>query len=547
MEETREVHPAFPRNSLDPERTSSDDFRSGAGAAAARGTGEDDGPPAEFPGLRVLGREGEGAFGAVYRAFDEKLEREVALKVLRAGPGLDPALRRTFLGEARALARIRHPNVLQIHNVIEEDGRIGLVMEFIDGEDLEDLVRRNGPLGAGEAVQVGIHLLRALAAVHGAGLLHRDVKASNVLREKGGRIVLADFGLGIFLGEAKQGDIAGSPLFMSPEQAEGRALDGRSDLYSLGVLLYYLVAGKFPFREMDFGRLFEEKRSGSAIPLTDARPDLPVRFVEAVHRALRPDPRERFRSAGEMEEELLACLGRDDPRTGEKTVPIAEPPKKRWRPSTGARAILGAALLVAAILVTGLVMPLFLDRARSSFVEDVSLWRSSRWGEPVRLGEGQRVAVGDSLGLRFKADRDAWVYVLDEDEKGQRSLLFPAADLDQQNPLPGEMEHRLPGSGGGRSKAWPVNSQGGRESIFVVASLTPLGEVEALARSRPRPDLSPTALREILRGIDGPADVGPVLDGKEFLASFIDELERLSKGGGARRGLWVKKFTLENR
>src|SRR5688572_7138265 len=198
-----------------------------------------------FPGYAVVEKLGSGAFVAVYRARDEQLGRDVALKVLLPGAAMDARARQRFLDEARALASVRHPNVLAIHSVLEANGRIGLVMELIEGQSFDEIIQESGPFSAGEASRVGAELCRALAAVHAAGLVHRDVKLSNILRERGGRIVLTDFGLGVFITRETESEtrglVAGSPLFMAPEQARGEDVDARTVLYALGVVLYHLT------------------------------------------------------------------------------------------------------------------------------------------------------------------------------------------------------------------------------------------------------------------------------------------------------------------
>src|SRR5262245_55443379 len=265
-----------------------------------------------FPGYRVLGKLGQGSFGAVYRARDEKLGREVAIKVLLPHASLDEASRARFLAEARDVARIRHPNVLMIHAVLENGGRIALVTELIDGQPLSELVRDAGPSSAVEAAGIGIELCRALAAVHQAGLVHRDVKTANILRERGGRIILADFGLGVFLAEgeapARRGALAGSPLFMSPEQSRGEAVDARTDLYAAGVVLYHLATGKYPLTARDLDELFEKIQAGQLTPIRDLRPDVPEGFAQVARKALSTRPAHRYQSAGELEEALLEFL-----------------------------------------------------------------------------------------------------------------------------------------------------------------------------------------------------------------------------------------------
>jgi len=168
--------------------------------------------------LVLLERVGTGAFGEVYRGWDARLEREVALKLLRRDAS-DPVVARRVLEEGRLLARVRHPHVVSVYGADVRDGRVGLWMEFIDGETLERRVEREGPLSAREALLVGLELCGALAAVHQAGVVHRDVKAQNVMREAGGRLVLMDFGAGEE-SASRPGALpsfAGTPLYLAPE------------------------------------------------------------------------------------------------------------------------------------------------------------------------------------------------------------------------------------------------------------------------------------------------------------------------------------------
>src|SRR5216117_2170434 len=183
--------------------------------------------------LQLLERIGEGTFGEVYRARDRWLDREVALKLLKPRSAIDvPAVR--ILHEAQTLARIRHPNVVTVHGADMRDGRVGLWMEFVQGRTMTSLLALHGPLSANEAAAIGQEVCRALAAVHTAGLVHRDVKAQNVMREAGGRVVLMDFGTGAESGRAAR--LAGTPLYMAPELFEGAHATARSDVYGLGVL-----------------------------------------------------------------------------------------------------------------------------------------------------------------------------------------------------------------------------------------------------------------------------------------------------------------------
>lgn len=265
--------------------------------------------------LEVRAKIGEGVFGDVYRAWETTLEREVAVKFLRAGATPDAA---HILQEGRNLAKIRHPGVVTVYGAEQLDGRVGIWMEYVRGRTLEDILQEEGPLTASEALRIGIDLCRALAAVHGAGLVHRDIKARNVVRQDDGRIVLMDFGTGI---EAKPKTdttpaFAGTPVYLAPEILRGESASPQSDVYGLGVLLYRLVTRAYPIVGTDLDALRSAHARGETRPLHDLRADLPAPFVHVVKTALAADPRQRFASAARMERALVAAL--DAPRAAAK-------------------------------------------------------------------------------------------------------------------------------------------------------------------------------------------------------------------------------------
>jgi eukaryotic-like serine/threonine-protein kinase len=262
--------------------------------------------------LLLQERVGAGVYGEVFRAFDESLRRDVAVKLLRASGRSAELLAAKVLNEGRLLARVRHRNVVTVHGVDTHDGRVGLWMEFIRGNTLEQLLERQGPFGGREASLLGQDLCRALAAVHAAGLVHRDVKAQNVIREEGGRLVLMDFGTGLLLEDdeaVKASPVAGTPLYLSPEVLAGSDASPQSDIYSLGVLLFHLVTGSYPYVARSLAELRRMHDRGERKRLHDLRPDLSEGFVHVVERALEADPAERYASVGAMQRGLTHALG----------------------------------------------------------------------------------------------------------------------------------------------------------------------------------------------------------------------------------------------
>ncbi len=255
--------------------------------------------------LELLEHIGSGGFGEVYRAWDPTLEREVALKLRRA-----ERTRATeqLLTEARALARVAHPNVLTIHGADVHDDQVGMWTDLVTGCTLEALIHLIGPLDAQEAALVGQMLCRALAAVHAAKLLHLDVKTSNVMRAYGGRIVLLDFGAA-HLRDRGGALSAGTPLTMAPELLFDEPAGPAADLYSLGVLLYRLVTLRYPIDATSIEDLRHAFASGVMTSLRDCRPELPTAFVHIVERALSRDPARRQTGAGAMERALSQVLG----------------------------------------------------------------------------------------------------------------------------------------------------------------------------------------------------------------------------------------------
>ena len=255
--------------------------------------------PETWGKYRLTTKVGEGSYGSVYRAWDSELERDVAIKILHRRVG-DTRLRERLLQEGRALAKIQHNNVVRVLGIEAHGDRVGLCMEFVRGKTLADVVRGQRKLSAAEAVLIGEDLCRALSAVHRAGFIHRDVKAKNVMRDDTGRIVLMDFGTGRSAEAQNTNDRAGTPLYMAPEVLEGEQASVRSDVYSLGVLLYYLVTGEYPVNAPSIDELRKAHAQREHRWLSEVRPDLPVGFMQVVERAIALDPEERYSNSGDL-------------------------------------------------------------------------------------------------------------------------------------------------------------------------------------------------------------------------------------------------------
>ena len=257
----------------------------------------------------VLERElGRGGMGAVYLARDVQLDRPVAIKFLPPQLAARPELRARFLQETRTAASFSHPNIVPVHAVEERDGVLCFVMGYVDGETLGKRISRAGPLPIGEAVRLLQESAWALSYAHGRGIVHRDVKPDNILIDRGsGRALITDFGISRSQeggGLTMIGELIGTPQFMSPEQATGETVDGRSDLYSLGVVGFFALTGRFPFESSSTQGFLAAHITKQAPPVASLRPDLPASLSGAVDRLLEKEPSRRFQTGEELAEHL---------------------------------------------------------------------------------------------------------------------------------------------------------------------------------------------------------------------------------------------------
>ena len=300
-------------------------------------------PPARdaWGDFRLVERVGHGGFGEVYRAWDPRLEREVALKLLLPSSVSGEEEYRALLREARALASLQHPNIVHVYGIDRHDGRVGFWTDFVHGKTLSAVIRAQGPFGYREAALIGLDVARALSAVHRTGILHRDIKAENVMREEGGRILLMDFGLSTL--PQRQGNVSGTPNYLAPELFQGSGASVASDIYSMGILLYYLVTGEYPVKvsKRPFAEAvatISERRT-----LIDLRPDLPESFLRTVHVATEIDPAKRFGSAGQLAAALAESLGTSVP------AEVSASPSRRGGKRWVWEAAISAVVLAAAV------------------------------------------------------------------------------------------------------------------------------------------------------------------------------------------------------
>jgi eukaryotic-like serine/threonine-protein kinase len=276
-------------------------------------------PDAEFLALQeaVAGRYfverelGRGGMGIVYLARDVSLDRMVAIKLLPPALAASGDLRIRFLREARTAAQLSHPHIVPIHAVEEHDALVFFVMGYVDGETLGERVRRSGPLGSSEAMRVMQEVAWALSHAHARGVVHRDVKPDNILVEhETGRALVTDFG--IARATASQtpagGVVIGTPQYMSPEQARGDEVDGRSDLYSLGATFFFSLTGRLPIEAPSASAMMVRLLTDGAPSITSVRSVVAAPLARAVDRCLEAAPERRFASAGELAEALRTAL-----------------------------------------------------------------------------------------------------------------------------------------------------------------------------------------------------------------------------------------------
>ena len=274
--------------------------------------------PATLGHYRIVRPIGAGGMGEVFLADDTKLGRRVALKVLPHALAGDPERRNRFEREARAVAALNHPNIITIYSVEEQDGVIFLTMELVEGKTLAEVIPRQG-MPFDQLLRLAIPLTDAVGAAHQRGIVHRDLKPANVMIGDQGRVKVLDFGLAKLREESPndgltatmttepltgEGRILGTVAYMSPEQAQGTSVDSRSDVFSLGILLYEMATGERPFKGDTNVSIMSAILKDTPTSATDLRQDLPRDFVRVLKRCLAKDPDDRYQTAKDVRNDL---------------------------------------------------------------------------------------------------------------------------------------------------------------------------------------------------------------------------------------------------
>ena len=312
---------------------------------------------------------GVGGMSNVYRAHDGLLERMVALKILHDRYSGDEEYVERFRREARSAARLSHPGIVTVIDRGEQDGHQFIVFEHVPGETLKQLLDREGPLPVDLALELALQIGRALAFAHDRGLIHRDVKPQNVLLNGDGRAKVTDFGIARMVDvDGTTGSIVGTSHYISPEQAKGERADAQSVVYGLGAVLYELLSGKVPFPGDNFVTVALRHVNDPLPSLLEKRPELPLRLVAAVEKALEKDPGKRFPTMTAFVEELEACReqlasGGDDSATQIIRGPILADDQtviQRPEPQHPRRAMWPLALILAGLAFGAITAGLFL-------------------------------------------------------------------------------------------------------------------------------------------------------------------------------------------
>jgi serine/threonine protein kinase len=260
---------------------------------------------------------GKGSMGVVYKAHDPNLDMMIALKILRQDRVESESFVRRFIAEARVLGRLDHMNIVRVYNVDEDHGTAYIAMELIEGEALSDLMQRKR-FSPEEIIQIGITISNTLGYAHRKKVVHRDIKPSNILIKSDGVLKITDFGIAHIQDESaaektQAGEILGTPSYMSPEQVRGQQIDGRSDIFSLGIIFYELCTGARPFKGDNIQAIFHAITKVEPVEVTQVNPAIPKKLSKVIMKCLRKNNDERYETGEAVAEALKSCLAEIKP------------------------------------------------------------------------------------------------------------------------------------------------------------------------------------------------------------------------------------------
>jgi serine/threonine protein kinase/tetratricopeptide (TPR) repeat protein len=365
----------------------------------------------------ILALLGEGGMGAVYKAADREVERVVALKLIRPEMASNPAILARFKQELLTAHQVTHKNVIRIYDLAEADGVKFITMEFVEGSDLRQLLKEHGKFSPDEAVDIIRNVCMALDAAHSAGIIHRDLKPQNIMRDKSGRILVMDFGLARSVqseGMTQTGALLGTIEYMSPEQAMGKTLDQRSDLFAVGLIFYELLSGKMPFKAETAMASLLMRNQERAVPLAEIDATVPAGLSDIVSRCLERDLERRYPNAAEIAADLDAWQGK---RPVMASIIMQTPKPASKIPWKWAAAVLALSVLFLAIPKTRHLL----------FPPEIAVRRAGIINASLpALSQGKFVAV---MPFRVIGDQSSLGYVADGVGEAISSKLFELKDV----------------------------------------------------------------------------------------------------------------------
>ena len=472
---------------------------------------------------KITEKIGEGGMGAVFKGIDLMLEREVAIKMLRPELASQPQVVERFRSEAVTLAKLNHPNIATLFSFLRQGDHFFMVMEFVRGETLDSMVRRSGAMASDKAIALFCQALEGIDHAHGMGIIHRDIKPANMMLTESGTLKVMDFGIARVLGTSRmtrQGNIVGTIEYMSPEQVRGQETDARSDIYSLGILLYEMLTGRVPFASDSEYDLMQMQIEKAPEPPRMFSARIPQGVEQAIMRALAKRAEARFQGAAEFRNALLSALGRGNAPTvvaptpaPQQTriigAPVAAPPMQAGAPQEtrfGGQALAGSPGEIKQTRLAAEVNPPFDYRASQS----PGMYQPAAMAPPAKSNLKLLIGIGAVL---FVVMAGAAVVLL---MIGKQSAVTPSAPASQ----PAQSV----------SPSVPPAAGAGQPSIPAQTSPQPLPQVET---ARPAGDTLSGATVPTIENANSAR--GPKTVRKESSAEAAARKEKERKAAEARR------------